>query len=206
MTLSALPLRSFLTGLTFAFLSLLLLAGCEDPSLTVKAKPDETLAPGAVAPTTNIPVVNSAPLPPADTAAPASSSLSESPAAEQGPELTVQWRGEEIVISGAIRSFLQRDRIGEEMGAAFGGTRIVNELEVDTSRIAVGWGNRITEALLIFYFKEIDKAYFSYKDGIITLRGETTKANLIKEFQELTVSVVSGELSRDIVNEIKVVQ
>ncbi len=92
------------------------------------------------------------------------------------------------------------------MSLAFSGTRVVNELEVDTSRIAVGWGNRITEDMLIYYFKEIDQAHFSYKDGIITLGGATKEANLIRQFQELTVNVVSGELSRDIVNQIKVVQ
>lgn len=204
-----LPLiRAFLKGGTHLFVTLLLLTSCEDPSLSEKAKPVETTSPvpaAAVDPVSGVPTGESALLTPTESVNQTPPASSQSPAVEQGPELTVQWRGEEIVISGAIRSRLQRDRIGEEMSQAFGGTRVVNELAVDTNRIAVPWGNRITEDLLIFYFKEIDKAFFSYEDGIITLGGEAKQENLIRQFQELTVNVVSGELSRDIVNKITVV-
>jgi hypothetical protein len=194
-------------GLSLVLVTLLLLTSCEDPSLSQVGKKVESAPPASAAPVSDAPVAESAPDKAAESgaqipAAPVAST--DASATEQGPELTLQWRGEEIVISGAIRSRLQRDRIGEEMGLAFSGTRVVNELEVDTNRIAVGWGNRITEDLLIFYFKEIDKAFFSYKDGIITLGGQTKQANLIRQFQELTVGVVSGELSRDIVNKIEV--
>lgn len=209
MTLSILFIRVFPKKVTHLFVTLLLLTSCEDPSLSEKSRPVETAPPAsvaAVAPMSDAPSAGSAPDAPAESVIQTPAPSTESPAIEQGPELTVQWRGEEIVISGSIRSRLQRDRIGDEMSQAFGGTRIVNELEVDTNRIAVGWGNRITEDLLIFYFKEIGKAYFSYKDGIITLGGETKEANQIRQFQELTVDVVSGELSRDVVNKIEVVQ
>lgn len=209
MTLPLLLIRAFPKRVTHAFVTLLLLTSCEDPSLSGKAMPVETTSPASVAetvPVGNVPSAESAPLAPAESVIQTPAASTESPAVEEGPELVVQWRGEEIVISGSIRSRLQRDRIGEEMSLAFSGTRVVNELEVDSSRIAVGWGNRITEDLLIYYFKEIDQAHFSYKDGIITLGGETNEANLIRQFQELTVNVVSGELSRDIVNQIKVVQ
>jgi len=209
MTLSLLLICAFPKRVTPAFVTLLLLTSCEDPSLSGKAKPVETTSPASVAevvPVSDAPSAESAPLAQAESVIQTPAASTESPAVEQGPELVVQWRGEEIVISGSIRSRLQRDRIGEEMSLAFSGTRVVNELEVDTSRIAVGWGNRITEDMLIYYFKEIDQAHFSYKDGIITLGGATKEANLIRQFQELTVNVVSGELSRDIVNQIKVVQ
>lgn len=208
MTLPLLLIRVFPKGLILGLVTLLLLTSCEDPSLSENGKTVETAPSASVAaaaPVSDASVAESAPDTTVESGTQTPAASAESPAIEQGPELTVQWRGEEIVISGMIRSRLQRDRIGEEMSQAFGGTRVVNELAVDTNRIAVPWGNRITEDLLIFYFKEIDKAFFSYKDGIITLGGETKQTNLIRQFQELTVDVVSGELSRDIVNKIEVV-
>ncbi len=117
----------------------------------------------------------------------------------QEPLLRVYREDEKIVLEGALKSRIQINRIEEQLGEAFSGTRIENQLEFDPWRYGVGWGNRVTKGFLIPYFYQVEKPSVEYDDGIITLKGESSR-KVKRRVHEAAAAVFAGAGSRGIDN------
>lgn len=182
-----------------AALSLLLLVACEPPQLQEKeviaAEPVAAAAPPAAAPAT---------APEDSPAPPAAPPLEETPRAEEPPELFVEKTGRRIVLKGAVRSRIQQERIVETLRLEFPDAELEHDLKLEYHRVAVGWGNRIAEALLVPYLKEVKDPKFSYKDDIITIEGTVASQSDLAYFTELVVNVMAGGNAVDLKNHLKV--
>ncbi|MAS93606.1 MAG: hypothetical protein CMO55_10475 [Verrucomicrobiales bacterium] len=127
------------------------------------------------------------------------------PVVRKEPELLVTMEEDKIVVNGSLKSRIQIERIEQELGEAFSGTRIENNLVRDTSRYAVGWGNRVTELFLIPFLYNVKNGSVEYKEGIVTLKGDYTNPRDLKRIQEHAVVVFSGDFTKDIDNQMNLV-
>lgn len=118
------------------------------------------------------------------------------------PELRVFWEDGAIAIEGALKSRIQVERIGAQLGEAFSGVRIENRLVRDYDRVGVGWGNRVTEGFLIPYFHDIEDAEVGYVDGVVVLKGRGTRVEK-QIFQKLAATIFVGMYSDNIDNQIE---
>lgn len=173
-----------------------LLGGCDRPYLKedAKATPPPEEPPVAESPTPSQPGES-----PVEKAEPEKESIAVDTYTD--PVLVVFREGDSIVIEGAMKSRRQKERIESQLGTAFSGVRIENKLEVDYSRMPVGWGNRITEMFLIPYFSVIEDPKVEYRGGIIILEGRGNRRDA-QSFHELAVTAFAGEDSTDIENRI----
>lgn len=128
----------------------------------------------------------------------------ELPPAE--PELIVTMEGKKITITGAVRSSIQHERIVADMTNAFPDHEIVNEFKLEYHRVAVGWGNRVSDGFLVPYFKEVKSPKVAYEEGIVTLEGEVKDSRMHRMITELAIEIFSGSNTRDINNKITVSQ
>ena len=118
------------------------------------------------------------------------------------PDLFVVREDDTIIITGAIRSKSQANRIGDQMTAAFPKLTVQNRLVVDYNRMGVSWTGRVADAFLIPFFTKVNDPEFSYIEGIITLKGKIDDQSLFREFQQLATSVFASAMSRDIDNQL----
>lgn len=121
------------------------------------------------------------------------------------PELRVFFEEGKIVLEGVLKSRLQRKRMEEQLGVAFSGVRIENRIKIDLQRFAVGWGNRVTDGFLIPYFHDIEDPVVEYDEGVITLKGRGTETQK-RVFHQLAGIIFEGMFSRELVNQIEIVE
>ncbi|MEM9015376.1 MAG: hypothetical protein AAGC68_00080 [Verrucomicrobiota bacterium] len=127
-------------------------------------------------------------------------SLAEEVAAErEQPLLRVFMEGDRVVVEGAIRSYLQHDRIISQLDEGLSEIGVEDRLEVDTNRWGVGWGNRVTEGFLIPYFLEVEEPFVEYEEGVVTLKGNSS-SRLKRIYHELAITIFTGPHSRDLDN------
>lgn len=188
--------RSHLFSLTLGLAAGLI--SCEKPELAGKG--EETMPPSA--PASTPPSTPEANLP--ANAVPPVVVENEVPSPPDFPKLVVFREGDTIVIGGALKSRLQKARIAEELARDFPDLKIDDQLVVENHRYPVGWGNRVSLAFVVPYFKQIKNPYVECKEGIVILKGECSKEGDIRYFQELAISVFAGMHLRDIKNEMKV--
>lgn len=186
---------------------LLFSSGCEKPKQHVSAESQEAPAPEVA--------VTEAPAPVADTPVnPVEPSVTEAPAREGGtepatttdpePELSVAKEGKKIVISGALRSKIQVDRILEALKRDFPEHEIESSLVVDYDRMGVGWGNRVADEFLVPFLQRVEKAKVTYRNSVVTLEGEVKSPGEIQMMSEMAVPVFSGSTTEDLKNQLKV--
>lgn len=128
------------------------------------------------------------------------------PVERKEPELQVTMEDDKIVVNGSLKSRSQIERIERQLGEAFSGTRIENNLVRDHTRYPVGWGNRVTELFLIPYLYNVKNASVEYKEGVVTLKGEYTNPADLKRIQEHAIVVFSGSFTKDIDNQMELVE
>lgn len=119
------------------------------------------------------------------------------------PELKVERLDDKIVLSGALKSRRQIERIEKELGEAFSGTRIENNIILDFNRLGVGWGNRVTDMFLIDYLKSVKDPVIRYSESVVTLKGTYKHPGDLMRIQKSAVVAFSGDFTREINNQMK---
>ena len=170
---------------TIAFL--LVIAGCEEP--TPKA---EQGAP---------PIVN-------EERETVTADAVEKEAAEPNkpgyPYFHISRDGETLVVDGALKSGGQVKQIERELKEYFSKLTIKSGLRKDPLRHAVGWGNRVSDAVLFDYFTLVSDPEIEYKEGVITLKGSVKGGKEHRLISEMVIAGFSDIWTHDMVNEIKV--
>lgn len=186
---------------------LLFLSACEKPKQHVSVESQEAPAPEVAA--------NTAPVPaPASPVAPAAPSVSDAPAPRDGsdpaattdpePELSVAMQGQKIVVSGALRSKIQVDRILEALKRDFPEHEIESSLVVDYDRMGVGWGNRVADEFIVPFLQRVANAKVTYHEAVVTLEGDVKSPHEIQMISEIAIPVFSGSTTKDLKNHLKV--
>ena len=112
--------------------------------------------------------------------------------------------GETLVVDGALKSGEQVKQIGSELEEYFSKLKIENKLRKDPRRHAVGWGNRVGDAVLFDYFSYVTDPEIEYKEGVVTLRGSLADQKKLRIVTEMVIAGFSDVWTNDLVNEIKV--
>lgn len=187
--------RHFKRRFFFLLLLCVILTGCEKPSLRSVAEEKEPVLALATPPAPD-PV----PAPMAETPAPKSTTAE--PRSMEEPVFKIWKKGTTITITGALKSRIQVERIGNTIQETFSDAEIVNDLKVEGHRYPVGWGNRLADELLVPYFKEVKSPGVAYQKGVVTLLGEVDNASRHKVLTEIAIDTFAGDLTRDIDNKI----
>jgi len=192
-----------------SFVLLLVLSGCEKPKQHVSAEPQDAPAPEvaaaevvAPAPAPSSPVTPAAP-PLPEGPAPRSQS-DPAPSRDPEPELSVARVGQKIVVSGALRSKIQVDRIHEALKRDFADHEIESSLVVDYDRMGVGWGNRVADEFIVPFLQRVENGKVTYLETVVTLEGEVKSPGEIRMISEMAVPVFSGSTTQDLKNNLKV--
>lgn len=192
---------------------LLLFPSCEKPQAFKEAeKPgEEAISPAASpapeslqAPATPLIPERADPVPAGEKPAVVDRAPAVEPVIEPEPDLSVRKEGTKILISGAMRSRLQVERIVETMTREFPDHSVEVDLEVDTDRVPVGWGNRISDGLLVPYFQRIKNPAISYHDTVVKLEGIAGSLPELRMVTEVAVEMFSGGNTSSIDNQLKV--
>lgn len=191
--------RRFQARFSACLFILVYLAACEEPQRRVDAVETTEEIPAAVPseyrssgePDPEIPV-------------PAVTPAEEVELAPAEPALSVAMEGDRILISGALRSRIQQERIVTTMTDLFPRHKIESDLRVEYHRNPVGWGNRVAEQCLVPYFQIVNSPRVAYAEGIVTLEGEVKSVPEHRQVTEMAISAFSGDFTRDINNKIKV--
>lgn len=185
-----------------ASLPAILLISCEDPTMRQPPEIVASAPPQAVAPAQEAPV--SPPPAPAESAAPAA----QVPAPEENlpeaePELSVAMVGNQILLSGALKSRLQVERINETLKREFPDHELKSDLKIESHRIPVGWGNRVDQ-YIVPYFQRVANGRITYRNTIVTLEGTVKSEGDIRMVSESAIETFSGSNTTDIDNKLKV--
>lgn len=183
----------------------LFLTGCEKPQQRAAVEA-ETPAPPAVAavppapapsdpaPAAEVPVPDA---PAADTSAPAE------PGLEPEPELVVAMEGEKILVSGALRSKIQVERIVETLQREFPDHSVESTLSVDYERMGVGWGNRVADEFLVPFLQRVENAKVTYRETVVTLDGKVKSPGELQMVSEAAINTFSGSTTQQLKNNLK---
>ena len=188
---------------------LLFLCACEKPKQRVSSEPQEAPAPEASAPEVAAPVATPAlsvtpPTPPAPEGKASEDEGNPTSSPDPEPELSVAMEGKKIIVSGALRSKIQVDRILEALKREFLEHEIENSLVVDYDRMGVGWGNRVADEFLVPFLQQVANAKVTYRESVVTLDGEVKSPGEIRMIAEIAVPVFSGSTTQDLKNNLKV--
>jgi hypothetical protein len=193
---------------------LLFLCACEKPKQRVSSEPQEAPAPEVSAPEVSAPEVAAPVATPAPSVTPPAPLAPEGNASEDEgnptsspdpePELSVAMEGKKIIVSGALRSKIQVDRILEALKREFLEHEIENSLVVDYDRMGVGWGNRVADEFLVPFLQQVANAKVTYRESVVTLDGEVKSPGEIRMIAEIAVPVFSGSTTQDLKNNLKV--
>jgi hypothetical protein len=188
--------------MAFTIACLLMIAGCEDPTpkegqITppapeVSAEKEIPASKPDVASAEQIPEVK------------ADKKEAPGPKESEYPYLHVYREGEKLVIEGALKSNGQIEQMGRELETYFAKLEVENHLTKDPYRHAVGWGNRIGDAVLFDYFTVVEDPDLEYKEGVVTLKGTVKNSRDHRQITEKAIAGFSGVWTSDLVNEIKV--
>ncbi len=182
-------------------LLVLFLAACEPPrqrdstEAAAEPSPPPPASRDAPAETATAPETVAAPSEPAAVPAAAEEEL---PPAE--PELSVALTGDRILVSGALRSRIQVERIVADLSREFPGHKIESDLKIEYHRIPVGWGNRVSAVLFVDYLKLVKSPRITFREGVVTLEGVVPNENLHRELTEIAIDAFSGDTTRDLEN------
>lgn len=122
---------------------------------------------------------------------------------EAEPELSVTIRGKQILLSGALKSRLQVERINETLKREFPDLELKSDLKIESHRIPVGWGNRVDQ-FIVPYLQRVGNGRLAYKDTIVTLEGTVKSEGEIRMISESAIETFSGSTTTDIDNQLKV--
>jgi hypothetical protein len=178
------------------------LVSCEEPSLR---QPPVLEAPPPAAPA---PAASPAPPPPPPAAAgspeaPPAPPSAQEPLPEAEPELSVAIVGNQVVLSGALKSRLQVERIQETLKREFPDHELKSDLKIEHHRIPVGWGNRVDQ-FIAPYLKNVANGRLSYRNTVVTLEGTVKSQGELRMISEAAVETFSGSTTTDIENRLKV--
>ncbi|MDF1739990.1 MAG: hypothetical protein P1U86_12585 [Verrucomicrobiales bacterium] len=112
--------------------------------------------------------------------------------------------GEALVVDGALKSGGQVKQIVGELEEYFAKLEIKSGLRKDPRRHAVGWGNRISDAVLFDYFTLVSDPEIEYKEGVVTLKGSVADERKHRLITEMVIAGFMDVWTNDIANEIKV--
>jgi hypothetical protein len=193
----------------FAIFASLFLAACEEPR-TRERHAEEV--PEALAPSPPPAPIDSAGAPSLAATAPANEAVAvpsvpaPAPAEEEQdkepelPEFSISLSGDRILVSGALRSRLQVDRILEDLAREFPDHKLESNLEVEYHRIAVGWPNRVSADFLIDYLQSIESPRITYREGIVTLEGKAPDPRTHREISEVAIEIFADPHTEDMKN------
>lgn len=195
---------SRLSSFLILFLFPLFFQACEKPQ-EASGNPVDREAGGAPpsAPAEPAPAA-AEPAPAPAEAKPAESVPVNEPQVEQEPDLSIRMTDRKILISGAMRSRLQVERIVETVTREFPDHTVESELKVEAHRIPVGWGNRIADGLIVPYFQSVGNPAISYHDTVVTLEGTVKTLPELRTFTEISIEVFSGGNTSNVDNQLKV--
>lgn len=112
--------------------------------------------------------------------------------------------GKRIVVTGALRSKIQVERILEALSREFPQHEVESSLVVDYERMGVGWGNRVADEFLVPFLQRVTNAKVAYLDAVVTLEGEAKNPGEVQMISEMAVIVFSGSTTQDLKNHLKV--
>ncbi len=199
---------------TIAMFACLFLSACEEPRQ--RELPAETDAPAGVsyeAPPEVAPAPTSesavAEVPAEGAAAPVAGGEvgaldGEVLAPPELPAFSIALEGDRILLSGALRSRLQVDRIHEDLAREFPDRTVEGGLVVEYHRDPVGWPNRISGIFLVDYLHRIESPRIRYEEGVVTLEGTAPDAKTLRELSEMAVEVFADGLTEDMKNLLEV--
>lgn len=180
------------------------LVSCEDPTLRQTPAVDPAAPPRPVETVAATPP--SAPRPPEETALPgpttAPTSVQET-LSEAEAELSVAIAGKQLVLSGALKSRLQVERIHETLEREFPDHELKSDLKIEPHRIPVGWGNRVDQ-FIVPYLKNVANGRLSYRNTVVTLEGTVKSEGELRMVSETAMETFSGSTTTDIENRLKV--
>ena len=181
----------------------MMIAGCEDPTPTAQ----QVTPPIAdEKPQTEKNVADSAAQPEAgDPAGPDTVENTEPEKNEsEYPYFHMYRDGDTLVVNGELKSNGQVEQIGSELEQYFTELKIENGLKKDPGRHAVGWGNRISDAVLFDYFSIVGDPEIEYKDGVILLKGSVKDDRELRMITEMVIVGFSDVWTHNLTNELKV--
>jgi len=112
--------------------------------------------------------------------------------------------GKRIVVTGALRSKIQVERILEALSREFPQHEVESSLVVDYDRMGVGWGNRVADEFLVPFLQRVANAKVAYLNTVVTLEGEVKNPGDVQMISEMAVTVFSGSTTQDLKNHLKV--
>lgn len=188
-------------------MSCLYLSACEKPQQRVSSEtqqaPATEVAKAAVA--TQAPAPSVVPVAPPVSKAPAPVGGTDPiPSPDPEPELSVAMEGQKIVVSGALRSKIQVDRIHEALKRDFPEHEIESSLVVDYDRMGVGWGNRVADEFIVPFLQRVANAKVTYRNAVVTLDGKVKSPGEIQMIAENAIPVFSGSTTQNLQNNLKV--
>lgn len=193
------------------FLLALVFQACEKPQASSErdSTRETKVAPSPVEAPAPAPAPPVDPVPAEPVSAPTEAKVSKAaprnePLVEQEPDLSVRMTGKKILISGAMRSRLQVERIVETVTREFPDHTVESELKIEGHRVPVGWGNRIADGLIVPYFQRIKDPAISYHDTIVTLEGTAKTLAELRMVTEVSIEMFSGGNTSDVDNRLKV--
>lgn len=200
------PHRQLWTSL----IACLFLSGCEKPQQREVAEAETPAPPQVAAP--EVAAAPSAPAP-ADPAPAAAAPAPSAPAVEAGdsaepgsepePELVVSMEGKKILVSGALRSKIQVERIVETLQREFPEHTVESDLVVDYDRLGVGWGNRVADEFLVPFLQRVENAKVTYRETVVTLDGKVKSPGELQMISEAAINTFSGSTTQDLKNNLK---
>jgi hypothetical protein len=111
--------------------------------------------------------------------------------------------GNQVVLSGALKSRLQVERIQETLKREFPDHELKSDLKIEHHRIPVGWGNRVDQ-FIAPYLKNVANGRLSYRNTVVTLEGTVKSQGELRMISEAAVETFSGSTTTDIENRLKV--
>lgn len=188
-----------------SLIACLFLIGCEKPQQREIAEAEAPAPPPVAAATP--PPAPADPAPAAEAQAPASaeadSTTPTEPGAEPEPELVVAMEGEKILVSGALRSKIQVERIVETLSREFPDYSVESTLAVDYDRLGVGWGNRVADEFLVPFLQRVENAKVTYRETVVTLDGKVKSPAELQMISEAAINTFSGSTTQDLKNNLK---
>lgn len=144
--------------------------------------------------------------PSSPTTSPAAGTPPEAPKEPELPEFEISRDGGRIVVSGALRSPLQVERILADLRREFPDLEIESDLKVEYHRVAVGWPNRVSAVFLIDYLQSIESPSVAYRGGTVVLEGRAPDSKTHRELSEIAVETFADASTDNLENRIVVAE
>ncbi len=119
------------------------------------------------------------------------------------PELHVTIDGGNLIVTGAIGSRIQHERILETLAKEFPDLKLDAQFELDYDRSQVNWGGRVAYPFLVDFLKAVDSPSVIYEEGVVTLGGRVKPGYSLQAVTEGAIDTFSDSNTRDLVNHLR---